>query len=278
MTFDEQLKRAFDTLSECLHEDVGRQVAATRAAAGDAPPQSAELAASERMLAAIRALDQAATLHEVLDTLVSAAAREASRVALVLAHAGGFRGWRFIGFGSPLDTVARIEISSAEAGALLEAVNSGASVSADGAVAGAAPAFAHLPPGQECLAVPLTMAGDVVAVLYADQGSSLAWPHTVEVLSRHAGRCLEALTAIKAARALTERPQVPGKTDPWSDEEQLSARRYARLLTSGNQAVSRSGGRRRPSRARPGHAAGHRDCPRPRAVRAARSDRYQAWC
>jgi hypothetical protein len=184
------------------------------------------------MLTAIRTIDRANSLREVLDTLVSAAGREASRVALVLVRADTFQGWRFIGFGPALDTAARIEISRTEAGALLEAVTGGASVSGDGGVAGRAPSFANLPLGLEYLAVPLTMAGDVVAVLYADQGTSLTWPHDVEVLTRHAGRCLEALTAIKAARALTERPQVPGPMMPGADEEQVSARRYARLLTS----------------------------------------------
>jgi len=232
MTFDEELKRAFDTLSERLQEEVVRQVAAARVAPGDESLPATDLAASERLLTAIRAIDRASSLREVLDTLVSAAGREASRVALVLVRADKFHGWRFIGFGPALDTAAHIEISRTEAGALLEAVASGASVSGDGGAAGAAPGFANLAPGLEYLAVPLTMAGDVVAVLYADQGASLTWPHAVEVLSRHAGRCLEALTAIKAARALTERPQVPGLTVPGSDEEQLSARRYARLLTS----------------------------------------------
>jgi hypothetical protein len=51
--------------------------------------------------------------------------------------------------------------------------------------------------------------------LYADQGDASAsgpsvpaWPETLEVLTRHAARCLEAITALKAARALTERPDV----------------------------------------------------------------------
>jgi len=88
-------------------------------------------------------------------------------------------------------------------------------------------------------------------VLYADQGAAddpqreatMAWPATLEVMGRHAARCLEALTAFKAARVLTERPDasVPagapeaagtpaGDGDRPSDDE--AARRYARLLVS----------------------------------------------
>jgi hypothetical protein len=233
MTFDEELKQALDTLSLRLQGEVVRQVAAMGAAAtGGEPLPSTDLLASERMLTAIRTIDRATSLREVLDTLVSAAGREASRVALVLVRGDEFQGWRFIGFGPALDTAARIDISRTEAGALLEAAASGAIVSGDGGAAGRAPGFANLPPGLEYLAVPITMAGEVVAVLYADQGGSLTWPTSVEVLTRHAGRCLEALTAIKAARALTERPQAPVPMLAETDEEQVAARRYARLLTS----------------------------------------------
>ena len=110
MTFDEELKRAFDTLSERLQEEVVRQVAAARVAPGDESLPPTDLAASERLLTAIRAIDRASSLREVLDTLVSAAGREASRVALVLVRADKFHGWRFIGFGPALDTAAHIEI------------------------------------------------------------------------------------------------------------------------------------------------------------------------
>ena len=59
----------------------------------------------------------------------------------------------------------------------------------------------------------------------------------IEILARYAARCLEALTAFKAARALTERPGGPdGEGAATSDEaiaeEDASARRYARLLVS----------------------------------------------
>jgi hypothetical protein len=57
----------------------------------------------------------------------------------------------------------------------------------------------------------------VVGVLYADRGESDAageqsvattWSGTLELLALHAARCLEAATAARAVRALTEFPQI----------------------------------------------------------------------
>jgi hypothetical protein len=103
-----------------------------------------------------------------------------------------------------------------EAGVMSEALRSGTAASGDGEGQPGAPAFAALPAGRESLAIPIAMGAQVVGVLYADQGSAMnrdqpvgvTWPETLEVLTRHAARCLEALTAFKAARALTERPGI----------------------------------------------------------------------
>jgi hypothetical protein len=57
-------------------------------------------------------------------------------------------------------------------------------------------------------------------------------------LTRYAARSLEALTAFKTARALTQRPEPapagipPAALDEARAEEDTSARRYARLLVS----------------------------------------------
>jgi hypothetical protein len=55
------------------------------------------------------------------------------------------------------------------------------------------------------LAVPVIVGGRVVAVVYGDsvtldgqdRGTPSGWPEVIEVLARHAGRCLEALTTQK---------------------------------------------------------------------------------
>ena len=95
-------------------------------------------------------------------------------------------------------------------------------------------------------AVPISVGGQVVAVLYADAGlnpepgTRNLEPGTVnleplEILTRFASQRLEALTAIKAARSLTVNANPPapavGRTDDSADEH-AAARRYARLLVS----------------------------------------------
>jgi hypothetical protein len=229
---------------EARAESQSESVAA-RAAALD-EQRTAELAANERLIDAVRAIDKARSLTEVLDALVSSAGREAKRVAVLIVRSGQLRGWRFIGFGAKLDEQHDAQISSRDAGAIAEAARTGQAVSADSGGAASAPAFAELPPGRELVAVPVQMSGQVVAVLYADQGAShdpqnLAWPMTLEVMARHAARCLESITAFRAAQVLTERPEVPTATDPQasysepagaSAEQSEAARRYARLLVS----------------------------------------------
>jgi hypothetical protein len=125
------------------------------------------------------------------------------------------------------------------------------------AATGAAPSFAKLPPDSEAVAAPITMNGEVVAVLYADQGpgtgdslradegrpinlttDSRLPIHTIEFLARHGARCLEAVTAFKAARSLLGRPDAEpappaaAAGDETSGDDDASARRYARLIVS----------------------------------------------
>ena len=58
-----------------------------------------------------------------------------------------------------------------------------------------------------------------------------AWPSILEVLTRHAARSLEALTAFKAARVLTERPDTAAP-DAAAHAAHEAALRYARLLVA----------------------------------------------
>jgi len=87
------------------------------------------------------------------------------------------------------------------------------------------------------LAVPILVDEQVVAVLYADdegvQGREVpsAWPERVELLARHAGRCLEALTARSAARARAGHP-VPATLVDVTKPDAEGAQRFARLLIS----------------------------------------------
>jgi hypothetical protein len=204
--------------------------------------------ASERLSDAIHAMDRARSLSEILDTLAGSARREAARVSVLLVRGSQLRAWRFIGFGPKLDEATQYEIPVMDAGIIGDAVRSGAPVSRDGLSTGAhtsAPFFAELPPGRAAVALPVPMSGQVVAVLYADQGPGdddnaddaadaadvaapavPSWPASLEVMVRHAARCLEAVTAYRSAQA-----HVKVLTDAPGDDEQ-AARRYARLLIS----------------------------------------------
>ena len=212
--------------------------------------RSADLAASERLIDAVRALDRARSLSDNLETLVTCAGHEAARAGVLLVGGGELRGFRFIGFGSAFDAASTIVVPLGESGVIGEAARTHAPSSSDRSGRHLAPAFAALAGGRESLAVPVAMSGEVIAVLYADQGTSdegerqppaTAWPDTIEVMARHAARCLEAATAIKAMHVLTERPDIgmrrfpadvadATQVSPNDDEE--SARRYARLLVS----------------------------------------------
>jgi hypothetical protein len=216
--------------------------------------RSTELAANERLVDTIRALDRARSLSEILDTLGTCACREAKRIGILLVRHGQLRAWRFIGFGAELDQRTDYELRSGDAGVIADAARTGLTASADSATPLSTPAFAQLPPGREVLAVPVPMSGQVVAVLYADQGPAevsdaelrVAWPATLEVMARHAARCLEAITAFRAAQVLTERPDVPlpdSAVDSGAgpsakniagekEDADQAARRYARLLVS----------------------------------------------
>jgi flagellar biosynthesis/type III secretory pathway protein FliH len=217
--------------------------------------RATELAANERLVEAVRTLDRARSLSEILDTLASCAGREAKRVGILLVRHGQLRGWRFIGFGPGLDERTDYELRSGDAGVIADAARTGLTASADSATPLSTPAFAELPPGREVLALPVPMSGQVVAVLYADQGPAevsdaalrVAWPAMLEVMARHAARCLEAITAFRAAQVLTERPDAPSlsgsvvDSHPGSakapaagehEDADEAAKRYARLLVS----------------------------------------------
>jgi len=233
MSFDEQLRRAFETLADRLHDEMGRQVQTvidelTAAAQADrdqavagaleqqpvpevAIPQpvvTGDADAPARLLDAIRTIDGAHRLSDILDALVSAAAREADRVAVLIVRGRGYTGWRSMGFDPPF--------------------NRGESV--------------ELPPGAPV--TPIAISGQAVAVLYTENSepkassSEAGTPNAaLEILTRHAARCLESMTAFKAARAAlaTTSSGAAGASFASGEantDEDAAARRYARLLVS----------------------------------------------
>ena len=200
-----------------------------------------DLAATERLVDAMRAMDRARSLRETLDTLAGCAAREASRSAVLLIRRAMSAGaaprlqvFRLDG----LDLSDR-ELVIEDATVVAAALDSRALATGGSSGDPSAPSFAKLAPDHACLAAPIVLAGEVVAILYADQQGSTpaaatsSWPETLEVLTRHAAKCLEALTAIKAARVLTGASGNGAHASAMDTEDaDTSARRYARLLVS----------------------------------------------
>jgi hypothetical protein len=179
--------------------------------AARAREREAEMAAVSRLLDGLRALDAASTLTEVLDRLCDAAAREAGRAAVLVIRAERLVGWKTVGFGA-LDERPRDLDIAANSGVIGEAASTARVVTTAGGAAGC-PAFAQLPAHRTGLAAPVSVGGRAVAVVYADTASTIegerhapsAWPETIEMLARHAARCLEALTVQKTATAAAPR-------------------------------------------------------------------------
>jgi len=178
---------------------------AQEAAAARSQVFDAQLTGAIRLLESVRALDGAASLTEVLDALTFAAAKEAGRSAMLVVKGDRLIGWRTTGFGTLDDEPRSIESNMSDVDALAAAVNSGRPAVVGSGSALAAPSFSQLPPDRPGLAVPLLVAGRPVAVLYADPGASAplapGWTSPVEVLVRHAGRCLEAMAVSRGAHA-----------------------------------------------------------------------------
>ena len=175
------------------------EATALRAAA-----EQGSLAAMERLLDAFRKLDQATTLTALIDALAEAAAGETTRSAVFVVRGRDVRGWRVAGFSDAPADVRLVNVSLDAAGAIGVCVRSKGRVDitpatfADGDLAFLAAADAA-----SGLAMPVTLGGETAAVIYGDDGGAggpAGWRETIEILARHASRCLEAQTAIRAAK------------------------------------------------------------------------------
>jgi hypothetical protein len=209
--------------------------------------REAMLAEMERLVESFRRLDATVSLSTLLDALSDAAAQEAPRTALLIVKGRELQGWTFAGFRNapadprkhtiPLhmrpdfaravDTLGRVEVSASQPDA-------------------DAPSFPWLTPagGDVGVAVPVIVGGNVGALLYADDGGEAArtvpasWPETLELLARHAARCLEAHTAMRAAglgpaaMAASRGGAPAGGGQAADSQEEDAARRYARLVVS----------------------------------------------
>jgi hypothetical protein len=186
--------------------------------------REAEMAALTRLLESVRGLDGAASLSEVLDALGQATGREASRAAVFVLRNDRLIGWKLTGFGAEDARPKSLDLGFDESGVIGQAVGTARPVTTrEGHAEEDGPGFAQLPADRLGFAVPVIVGGRVVAVVYADSVTRegrehvvpSGWPEVIEILSRHAARCLEALSVQKAAAgAPSPRFWVPGAARP----------------------------------------------------------------
>ena len=267
-------------------EETDRRVAEAVEAAGavdssdssDVSPMWAEASGSEageagsgpsaqtvrrRGLDALRRLDGASSLSALLDVLLAAVGADVARAAPVVDVDGRLQGWGADGFGESVADPRRLKLDDETSGILGAAIAGGESISwasnghTDPAPAETLPAFAQLPEGRAAVAVPLVVGGRSVAAVYADDGGSrdrdaaTGWVEAVELLTAHASRCAESMTAARLVELIgASVDDVAAETDVGSASDGANsqieaARRYARLMVSEvklyNEEVVRAG-------------------------------------
>ena len=171
--------------------------------------QQVAQAAVTRLLESVRRLDSASTLTAVLDTLTELVAAEAGRAAVFVAQDSSVRGWRFAGFGSEAGDARELVLDGEAAGFLQRVLERGQAVILPAGRVGTVecpPTSAGLPDDRRAFGVPVFIGGEALVLIYADDANSetqmglVEWNEAVELLARHAGRRLEALTAEQAVQ------------------------------------------------------------------------------
>jgi hypothetical protein len=195
-------------------EDLAAAVAAARI-----KEREIEMSCVSRLLESVRGLDGATSLSEVLDALALAAAKEAARAAVVVLRGERIQGWKMSGFGPRDRQPKSIDLTLPESGVIGLAIGAGRPINTrDNQSAAIGPGFETLPSDRMGLAVPVIVGGRVVAVVYADAVSieggqrhvPSSWPELIEILARHAGRCLEALTSMKTSPRISPPSGISG--------------------------------------------------------------------
>jgi len=252
---------AEQALRRALSQDFDERLEEARAQEAGARPA----VPAGRLLDAFRRLDRAPSLTDALVGLLEHAAAVNGRTAVFLVTGERVRGWRELGFDAP--AFGDIDLPLHQAGAIGLAVQTADVVSTGEYRAGESSLPEWLQPrdGNVGVSIPVVVGGRVVAVLYADDPGGHAG--ALEILARHAGRCLEVLTLVRVSAAPGGAVQAPHADEdvrrseaagPVSDsmQQEESARRYARLLISElklyNEAAVEEGRRHRDLLARLG--------------------------
>src|ERR671912_995096 len=102
-----------------------RRSATGTSAAHDLERHAASILAAD-VLDAMRALDEAASLSEILNVLVDRSAVHAGRVLLVVERGDRLVGWRWHGYPADLTDATSVEIAPGDEGLIMRAATSGA--------------------------------------------------------------------------------------------------------------------------------------------------------
>jgi hypothetical protein len=191
--------------------------AAARTEADSARVDSARIRSTALLADDLRSLDDATSLTDVLERLTQTAGRYAGRAALFIARNDRLRWWHAVGF-----TARRagedVEVPLADAGIAADALRERRASRRAAGEPGRAPAFAEGADSRDAVALPVTVAGTVVAVLYADApggaGDTRRWQSDLDAISRYASRVLEAITVqqatgLRAVHAVPRSVQLP---------------------------------------------------------------------
>src|SRR5215472_2865222 len=171
MTLDERLQRAVDALGEKFNEkfrdELTRELQSlsedlkAQAPPPPQPPPPPDNSAIIRLADAVRALDTAPTLSDVLNTLATAAGNESARAGVFVIRDNELRSLKLCEFPARYED-APIALPLGEAGVLDEAI-------ARRAVATSPTSpFDELPPDVTAMALPLMLARTPVGVLYVE--------------------------------------------------------------------------------------------------------------
>ena len=163
----------------------------------------------ERLMNAVRSIDESGSLTGILSALMRGVAAETSRVAILLVDGYMLRTWEHTGFA---EGTGPTEMPIGAAGTLAAAVALKQTSFVPTVIEGrdsAVPGFMRVPAGHTGLVVPLTVGGDVVAVLYADdvaraveQEDAPLWTEEIQLLARHAALRLENVTSVRTVEVL----------------------------------------------------------------------------
>lgn len=165
----------------------------------------AVLAEIDRLRRGMSRLDDARTLSEILDALSDTLRTQVDRLAVTKVTDTDVLLWQSHGFEPDLDGQA-VRLAANRPGVLARVIETGVPcfVQPSDGDGDDDLGFARLPSSAAGFVAPVLVDEHVIALVYADgpgapDTSYRTWPEVVGVLTKHAGRCLDALSALMRA-------------------------------------------------------------------------------